>query len=139
MALRKVEQLSDYRKFLQQNREELGELYEDLLIHVTSFFREPEVFRALRNRIIPQLLARKPVPDSIRIWVPGCSTGEEAYSIAICLLEKLGDLTAPPRIHIFASDVSEQALEKARNGVYPAGIEAEIFQITLELDAFGAR
>jgi len=119
MALRKVEQLSDYRKFLQQNREELGELYEDLLIHVTSFFREPEVFRALRNRIIPQLLARKPVPDSIRIWVPGCSTGEEAYSIAICLLEKLGDLTAPPRIQIFASDVSEQALEKARNGVYP--------------------
>ena len=87
MALKKSERLSEYLKHLQSNREELDELYRDLLIHVTSFFRDPEVFRALRNKILPQILARKPAGDPVRIWVPGCSTGEEAYSIAICLFE----------------------------------------------------
>ena len=119
MASKNIEQLSQYLKYLQGNREELDALYQDLLIHVTSFFREPEIFRALRNKILPQLQARKPAGDPIRIWVPGCSTGEEAYSIAICLLESLGDRAASTPIQIFASDISEWAIGRARAGVYP--------------------
>jgi two-component system CheB/CheR fusion protein len=120
MSLKNIERLSEYLKYLQGNREELDALYRDLLIHVTSFFREPDVFRALRNKILPQILARKAPGDSVRIWVPGCSSGEEAYSIAICLLESLGDRAASDSIQIFASDISEQAVDKARSGVYPA-------------------
>ncbi|MGA2717006.1 MAG: chemotaxis protein CheB, partial [Bryobacteraceae bacterium] len=119
MALKKVEQLSEYLKVLEGDRKELDALYRDLLIQVTSFFRDPDVFRMLRNKILPQLLARKPAGDPIRIWVPGCSSGEEAYSIAICLLENLGDRAASTPIQIFASDLNEQAVDKARAGLYP--------------------
>jgi len=120
MASKKIEGLSDYLKYLQGNREELDALYQDLLIHVTSFFRDATVFRALQNKIIPQILTGKRAGDPIRIWVPGCSTGEEAYSVAISLLESLGDHAASTPIQIFASDVSEQVVERARGGVYPA-------------------
>jgi two-component system, chemotaxis family, CheB/CheR fusion protein len=118
MALKKIKRLSEYVNYLQGNREELNALYQDLLIHVTSFFREPEVFRALRNKILPQILARKPASDPLRIWVAGCSSGEEVYSIAICLLENLGDRAASTAIQIFASDVNEQLVDSARGGVY---------------------
>jgi len=119
MALKKFKRLSEYLKYLQGNREELNALYQDLLIHVTSFFREPEVFRALRNKILPQILARKTARDPVRIWVPGCSSGEEAYSIAICLLENLGDRAGSTSIQIFASDVNEQLVDRSRGGLYP--------------------
>ena len=118
MALKNMERLSEYLKDLQSNREELDALYQDLLIQVTSFFRDPDVFRVLRNRILPRILAGKPAGDSVRIWVPGCASGEEAYSIAICLLENLGDRAASTPIQIFASDISEPAIDKARAGVY---------------------
>ena len=121
MSLNKVERLSEYLKFLKGNRQELDALSHDLLIHVTSFFREPEVFRALRNKIIPQILARTPTGGPIRVWVPGCSSGEEAYSIAICLLESLGDRAASTPIQIFASDISEKVVDRARSGMYPTG------------------
>jgi two-component system, chemotaxis family, CheB/CheR fusion protein len=120
MSLKKIERLTEYWKYLKGNRKELDALYQDLLIHVTSFFREPDVFRALRNKILPQILAQKPSADPIRVWVPGCSTGEEVYSIAICLLESLGDRAASTPIQIFASDISEQAVDRARAGLYPA-------------------
>ena len=107
MALKNVERLSEYLKDLLSNREELDALYQDLLIQVTSFFRDPDVFRVLRSRILPRIIAGKPAGDSIRIWVPGCSTGEEVYSIAICLLESLGDRAASTSVQIFASDISE--------------------------------
>ena len=119
MALKKIERLSEYLKILQSDPEELDALYRDLLIQVTSFFRDPDVFRALRNKILPQILARKPAGDPVRIWVPGCSSGEEAYSIAICLLESLGDRAASTPVQIFASDINEQAVDKARAGLYP--------------------
>lgn len=118
MALKNLRLLSEYLKYLQSNREELDALYQDLLIQVTSFFRDPEGFRVLRNRIFPRILAGKPAGDSIRIWVPGCASGEEVYSIAICLLESLGDRAASTPIQIFASDISEPAIDKARAGVY---------------------
>ena len=119
MALKKIEQLGEYLEYLEGNREELDAVYQDLLIQVTSFFRDADVFSVLRNKILPQIPARKPAGDPIRIWVPGCSSGEEAYSIAICLLESLGDRAASTPIQIFASDISQQAVEKARSGVYP--------------------
>jgi len=118
MASKKIERLSEYRKYLQSNPEELDALYRDLLIHVTSFFRDTEVFRALQKKVLPKLLAGKRAGDPIRIWIPGCSTGEEAYSIAICVLEGLGDRAASTTIQIFASDISEWAVERARAGVY---------------------
>lgn len=126
MALKKVERLSQYLKYLEGNREELDALHQDLLIHVTSFFREPDVFRALRNKILPQILARKPAGDPIRIWVPGCSSGEEAYSVAICLLESLKDRAASTPIQIFASDISEKTVDRARGGVYPKNALKEV-------------
>jgi two-component system CheB/CheR fusion protein len=119
MAVKKVDGLSEYRKYLQSNGEERQALYKDLLIHVTSFFRDAEVFRALQKKVLPQILAGKQAGDPIRLWVPGCSTGEEAYSVAICLLETLGDQAASTPIQIFASDISEQVVERARSGVYP--------------------
>lgn len=119
MAVQKIERLGEYLKYLGSHREELDALFNDILILVTSFFRDREVFRALRNRVFPRLLVHKPASDPIRIWVPGCSSGEEAYSIAICLLENLGDRVTSMPIQIFGTDISEQALEKARAGVYP--------------------
>ena len=118
MASKKIETLSEYQKYLESNPEELDALSRDLLLHVTSFFRDPDVFRALRNKILPKILALKRAGDPIRVWVPGCSTGEEVYSIAICLLESLGDRAASTPIQIFASDISEWAVDRARAGVY---------------------
>ena len=119
MALHKIEDLGAYLKRLEGTREELDALYRDILIHVTSFFREPEVFRALGNGILAKILAAKPTGDTIRVWVPGCSTGEEAYSIAISLMESLGDRAKSTPIQIFGTDISEQAIEYARIGIYP--------------------
>jgi two-component system CheB/CheR fusion protein len=99
MALKKIERLSEYLKHLQAHREELDDLYGDLLIHVTSFFRDPEVFRALRNKILPQILARKQPGDPIRIWVPGCSTGEEAQHAPV-RVEPIVLLQGPTRRYL---------------------------------------
>lgn len=131
MAVRKVERLGQYLKYLGSHREELDALYDDILIHVTSFFRDPDVLRALKSRIFPQLLKRKSTGDPIRIWVPGCSSGEEVYSIAICLLENLGDRVRSTPIQIFGTDISGQAIEKARVGVYQKNALQEVSQARL--------
>ena len=120
MALHKIDQLSKYIQFLESNREELTALYQDILIHVTSFFREPEVFRAVQTKILPRVLAGKPAGEQIRMWSAGCSTGEETYSLAICLLEYLGQRASSTSIQIFGTDISEQATETARAGIYSA-------------------
>ncbi|MGO9165420.1 MAG: CheR family methyltransferase, partial [Candidatus Sulfotelmatobacter sp.] len=111
--------------------EELDQLYQDLLIHVTGFFREPEAFLALRKYVYPALFEGRKPDNPIRVWVAGCSTGEEAYSIAITLLEYLWSHTrnisqAAMAIQIFATDISETALERARAGIYPEASVAEI-------------
>ena len=87
MTLHKIERLDDYVKYVQSNRDELQALYKDMLITVTSFFRDPEPFEALKDQVFPRLLEHKEPGAPIRVWVPACATGEEAYSIAICLLE----------------------------------------------------
>ncbi len=118
MLLYKLEQLEDYARYLQSNPAEVMALYQDALIHVTSFFRDPESFNALKSLVYPTIIKDKTPGTPIRIWVAGCSTGEEAYSIAICLLEFLADQFPRLPIQIYATDISETAIEFARNGVY---------------------
>jgi len=118
LVVRKTESLERYASYLEQNPAEAQALCQDILIHVTSFFREPEAFAALRRNVFPKLLATRSQGEAIRIWVPGCSTGEEVYSIAIALLEFLGRQAEETRCQIFATDVSTAALDKARLGTY---------------------
>lgn len=118
MLLYKLEQLNDYARYLQAHPTEVKALYEEILIHVTSFFRDAEVFEMLKERVFPAITQNKSADTPIRIWVAGCSTGEEVYSIAICLLEFLVDTVVQPPIQIFATDISEAAIEKARTGIY---------------------
>ncbi len=107
MVLYKLESLDDYAENLRQNSDEVKALYEEILIHVTSFFRDPEAFEKLKKLVFPTITQNKSANAPIRIWVAGCSTGEEVYSIAICLLEFLGNRVIQPPIQIFATDISE--------------------------------
>jgi two-component system CheB/CheR fusion protein len=130
MAAHKIEKLKDYLRFIAKKPEELDELYRDLLINVTGFFREPEAFQALRKHVFPNLFDGRKPDTPVRVWVAGCSTGEEAYSIAITLLEYLWAHTrnisqAATAIQIFATDISDTALDRARSGLYSkAAVEA---------------
>jgi two-component system CheB/CheR fusion protein len=118
MLLRKVGSIREYVESLRRDGAELDALYQDILIHVTSFFREPEIFQILESHIVPSLLEGKTERDPVRVWVPGCSSGEEAYSIAIVLAECLGGRLGKIRVQIFATDLSEPSIEQARAGVY---------------------
>ncbi|MDQ2100065.1 MAG: CheR family methyltransferase [Tychonema bourrellyi B0820] len=118
MLLYKLDRLEDYAKYLREYPAEIQALYQEILIHVTSFFRDPEVFQRLKELVLPTITHNKSAKNPIRIWVAGCSTGEEVYSIAICLLEFLGDRAPLPQIQIFATDISEAAIHKARSGFY---------------------
>jgi two-component system CheB/CheR fusion protein len=118
-ALDRVEGLADYAAYLETNRSEIKKLYEDILINVTSFFREPEAFEALKSLVFPAITRDRALDDPIRIWVPGCASGEEAYSIAICLLEFLGDRSVNFPVQVFATDVDERVISQARTGFYP--------------------
>ena len=126
MLLHQIDRMDQYVQFLQQHADEVEALYQDLLINVTSFFRDPDSFRVLRKKMFPRLLKNRGPDQSLRVWVPGCSTGEEAYSIAISLLESIGDKRADFPVQIFATDISGAAIEKARAGVYPKSIEQEL-------------
>ncbi|MGZ3872419.1 MAG: CheR family methyltransferase, partial [Mucilaginibacter sp.] len=124
MALNKIDKPADYLTFLRENKHEQDALYNDLLISVTNFFRDPQSFDLLCNTILPALIQHKTANDPLRIWVAGCATGEEAYSIAICIQEYMGDKTTDRKVQIFATDVSEIAISRARTGIYrPAELE----------------
>jgi two-component system, chemotaxis family, CheB/CheR fusion protein len=110
---------ADYLSRLKEDAEEAGLLLRDLLINVTCFFRDAEAFDVLRREVIPQLLHDRGAGDTIRIWTPGCSSGEEAYSIAILIAEALSRQQVRPRVQIFATDIDEQMLQKARAASYP--------------------
>jgi len=118
MLLYKLESLKDYTQYLRQHANEINVLYEDLLINVTSFFRDPETMEYLKKKVLPDIIKSKHGNDPIRIWVPACSTGEEAYSLAITLVEILGDRSANTAIQLFATDLSDTAIAKARLGIY---------------------
>ncbi|MDZ4261030.1 MAG: chemotaxis protein CheB, partial [Pseudomonadota bacterium] len=131
MVLHRLPRLKDYLRYLLDNPPELDELFQDMLINVTGFFRDPEVFEALKGRIFPALFEERR-DETIRIWVAGCSTGEEAYSIAIVLLESLGDRAPGTAIQIFASDIDGKAIDKARTGIYPEGIKNDVSPARLQ-------
>ena len=126
MAVHQVERLDGYVRYLQQNPAEVEALFRDLLIGVTSFFRDPEAFSALEVKAIPQLFIGRPPGSIIRVWSIGCSTGEEAYSLAILLQECLETLPQNYKVQVFATDIDSRAIETARAGVYPASIAADI-------------
>ncbi len=118
MALSRVEDPENYLKQLKENKEELDLLYNDMLISVTGFFRDPKVFARICGELIPSIIQYKHAEEPFRVWVAGCATGEEAYSIAICLLETLGNRASAIKIQVFATDISEKAIAKARTGIY---------------------
>ncbi len=126
MAVHQIARLSSYVSYLQQTPAEVEALFRDLLIGVTNFFRDPDAFSALETRVIPHLFDRKPARMIIRVWVAGCSTGEEAYSIAILLQERIETLKQSFKVQIFATDIDSSAIGAARSGVYPASIAADI-------------
>jgi two-component system CheB/CheR fusion protein len=118
MALRHTSDLDEYAQLLRDGVGEAHALAQDMLIHVTSFFRDPEAFEALKRHAFEELVQRKENEDSIRIWIPGCSTGEEAYAVTMCLLEVLDGKAKSPTIKVFGSDLSDKAIETARLGRY---------------------
>lgn len=126
MALHKMEHVSDYMKYLEKHPSETEALCQDLLIPVTSFFRDLEAFEALKSKVFPAILKDKTNKGTIRIWAPGCSTGEETYSLAIVLLEFLGERASGFQVQLFGTDVNERGIEKARAGIYQERISQEI-------------
>ncbi len=126
MSVHQIETLDDYVKFLQQYPVEVEALFSDLLIGVTNFFRDPEVFKALEEKVIPKLFVDKAIGTPVRAWSVGCSSGEEAYSIAMLLQERMETLKQTYSIQVFATDIDRQAIATARAGIYPASIAADI-------------
>jgi two-component system CheB/CheR fusion protein len=125
MQVNNVEDLHSYLRVLRTNAGEPTALLQDLLISVTNFFRDRDAFKALEQRI-PDLFKGKGASDSVRVWTPACATGEEAYSIAMLLLEHASGLDAPPSLQVFACDLHDAAIRTARAGVYPEVIVADV-------------
>ena len=126
LVLHKLNTLEEYLKFLQQNPNEVNSLYQDILIHVTRFFRDPESFQVLDQQAFASICGNRADNTPIRMWIPGCATGEEAYSVAIAIQEHLGDQAAGTPVQVFGTDVSEVAIEHARAAVYPESISADV-------------
>ena len=126
MAVHQIDGIDSYVKYMQQTPPEVEALFRDLLIGVTRFFRDPEAFKVLEDEIIPRLFADKTAGAVIRVWSSGCSSGEEAYSIAILLQERMEALRQSFTLQIFATDIDQRAIATARAGLYPASIAADI-------------
>src|SRR5437016_1752777 len=133
MALHRIEKLSQYARYLRNNKKEIEALFDDLLINVTRFFRDEALFRVLKKRFLPALLKnkKKERQRELRVWVPGCASGEEVYSLAICILEVLGNELSKIRVQIFGTDLSESVIEHARAGIYPSAIEKDVSKARL--------
>ncbi len=126
MAVHQIEVIDSYVKYLQQTPSEVESLFRDLLIGVTNFFRDPEAFKVLEDEVIPKLFEGKPAGAVLRVWSTGCSTGEEAYSIAILLQERIEALKQSYTVQVFATDIDSRAIATARAGLYPASIAADL-------------
>jgi two-component system CheB/CheR fusion protein len=122
MQVLRSERLEQYVAQLRESPEEVSLLFRDLLIGVTNFFRDTQAFEALATLVIPRLFEGRGASDLVRIWVPGCATGEEVYSLAILLREHMDTLRASPKVQLFATDIDEHALAVARTGRYPAAL-----------------
>lgn len=132
MQVLQIDEVPDFIERLRRDPQEVEALLQDLLIGVTSFFRDPAAFEALEKEVIPKLFAGKGPDDTVRVWVPGCSTGEEAYSIAMLLREHAPKVQGSPRLQIFASDIDEEALQVARIGRFPSTTVRDISPERLE-------
>jgi two-component system CheB/CheR fusion protein len=128
MAVNRIESPREYLGFIRENPSELESLLLELLISVTSFFRDPEAFQALAEKALPSLLKERDDGHTLRVWIPGCATGEEAYSIAILLDEVIRKEDRMHEVQIFATDLDRNAIEVARNGLYPDGISMDVSQ-----------
>jgi two-component system CheB/CheR fusion protein len=126
MAELRGDSVAGYVERLRQDPKEVDQLFRDLLISVTDFFRDPEAFELLARKVIPRLFEKKGIDGQVRVWVPGCATGEEAYSLAILLREHALRLDEPPQVQLFATDIDAHALDTARQGWYPERIAEQI-------------
>jgi len=126
MVLNRHETLAAYAAYLKGNAKELDALYSDVLISVTSFFRNPEAFDTLKDKVFPTLLAQRRRDQPVRVWVLGCSTGQEAYSLAMTFAEAAGATSPAPTLQIFATDLNEALLDKARNGLYAKSLAQDV-------------
>jgi two-component system CheB/CheR fusion protein len=128
MGIHQIEKISDYVRYLQENSQELDLLFKELLIGVTSFFRDSAAWDELRKKIIPALIASRPAGHVLRAWVPGCSTGEEAYSLAMVVKEVMEKIKPKKKMtfQVFATDLDKDAIAKARQGIYPENICADV-------------
>src|SRR4029077_21223597 len=132
MGLNHMDDVSDYLAFLRQDPDEVARLAKDMLINVSSFFRDAEAFVELREKVLAPLIAEKNNNNSLRVWVPGCATGEEAYSIAMLLLEELGAARKNCPIQLFASDIEPETVRFACEGLYPESIAADVSEERLK-------
>ena len=126
MAVLKLDTMSQYDKYIKNSSTEVQTLFQNLLIGVTSFFRDPKAFRSIEHNIIPQLVTNIGPDSQIRIWIPACSTGEEAYTFAMLLIESQEHFNSNFNVHIFATDIDSHAIEIARAGLYPASVVNDI-------------
>ena len=126
MAVHQIDTIENYARYVQHTPAEVEALFRDLLIGVTNFFRDPDAFQVLEEKIIPKIFEHKPAGSAIRVWVTGCSTGEEAYSIAILMQERIEALKQGHTVQVFATDIDSRAIAIARIGLYPVSIAADI-------------
>jgi two-component system, chemotaxis family, CheB/CheR fusion protein len=126
MTVHHIDEPQAYLSFLRENPHEVDALMEELLISVTSFFRDPAAWKALADDALPRLIKERADGQALRVWVPGCATGEEAYSVAILLQEQIRKAERSHPVQIFATDLDERAIDVARAGLYPEGISADV-------------
>jgi two-component system, chemotaxis family, CheB/CheR fusion protein len=126
MGVHEIERVADYVSYLEHNPQEVAILFKEILIGVTNFFRDPKAFQALSERLLADVLAEKPRDYSVRVWVPGCSSGEEVYSIAIILRECMDKLKKNFKVQIFGTDIDTDGIDTARAGLYPASIVSDV-------------
>ncbi|MCA9959445.1 MAG: hypothetical protein KC443_10450, partial [Anaerolineales bacterium] len=126
MSINQIDRLSDYLNYLYRSQAEVNTLYKEMLIGVTRFFRDPEAFEELRTAVIPAILANKDAQDQVRVWVVGCSTGEEAYSLAILFREAMEAANKNLDVKIFATDIDKEAIDFASRGIYSESVAADV-------------
>src|SRR6185503_4700772 len=128
MGIHQIDKIAGYVRYLQENSQELDLLFKELLIGVTSFFRDTAAWEELRKKILPALIASRPAGHTLRAWVPGCSTGEEAYSLAMVFKEAMDKIKPRKKmtLQVFATDLDKDAIEKARQSIYPENICADV-------------
>ena len=138
MVINKTKNMKEYIEYLRTHPNEPQALFDDLLIGVTSFFREPKTFEALKEKVFPELIKNRSSREPIRVWVPGCSTGEEVYSLAIAIQEFIEEEVLPEiRVQIFGTDANGKNIDKARQGIYPKIIEENVSESRLKFFSIG--